>query len=187
MDNTGALGHLQQLYKIKVATITNGIAITSFDSKIPKFFFSPSHGHKVVNSDGLFLDLIGSYQQWDNPGTGQRLCLQEELANFDDMHGNYLEEHFLYETGQGYSICHLALIESMDWIEELFTFIVTYNCELSKAKFGVAKAWHVTTCLAKPVLDEVGTIRQSSQGGFEAIPCRSARRSCGPSSRLTML
>jgi hypothetical protein len=167
MDNIDTLARLQQCYKIKVTTIADGVAITSFDSKIPKFF-SQSHGHRVVRTDGSFLDSIGTYQEWDDPGTGYRLRLQEELANFDDIHGTYLDEYFACETGQGYSICRLALTESMGWIEGLITFIDTYYRELTKAKFGAAKAWHVTTRLAKRVLDDVGTIRQSAQGGFEA-------------------
>ena len=68
----------------------------------------------------------------------------------------------------GYSISRLALTESMGWIEGFITFIDTYYRELSKAKFGAAKAWHVTTRLGKRILDEVGTTRQSAQGGFEA-------------------
>jgi hypothetical protein len=167
MDNTDTLARLQQCYKIKVTTIADGVAITSFDSKIPKFF-SRSHGHKVVKTDGSFLDAIASYQEWDDPGTGYRLRLQEELANFEDIHGTYLEEYFAYEAGQGYAISRLALTESMGWIEGFITFIDTYYRELTKAKFGSAKAWHVTTRLAKRVLDEVGTTRQSAQGGFEA-------------------
>jgi hypothetical protein len=167
MDNTDTLARLQQCYKIKVSTISDGVAITSFDSKIPKFF-SRSHGHKVVKTDGSFLDAIASYQEWDDPGTGYRLRLQEELANFEDIHGTYLEEYFAYEPGQGYAISRLALTESMGWIEGFITFMDTYYRELTKAKFGSAKAWHVTTRLAKRVLDEVGTTRQSAQGGFEA-------------------
>ena len=169
MDNTDStLARLQQCYKIKVTTIADGVAIASFDSKIPKFF-SGSHGHKVVKTDGSFLDAIASYQEWDDPGTGYRLRLQEELANFDDIHGTYLlEEYFAYGAGQGYAISRLALTESMGWIEGFITFIDTYYRELTKAKFGSAKAWHVTPRLAKRVLDKVGTTRQSAQGGFEA-------------------
>ena len=167
MDNTDTLARLQQCYKIKVNSISDGVAITSFDSKIPKFF-SRSHGHKVVKSDGSFLDAIASYQEWDDPGTGYRLRLQEELSNFEDIHGTYLEEYFAEESGKGYSISRLALTESMGWIEGFITFIDTYYRELTKAKFGSPKAWHVTTRLAKRVLDEVGTVRQSAQGGFEA-------------------
>jgi hypothetical protein len=168
MDNTDTLACLQQCYKIKVTAIADGVTITSFDSKIPKFF-SRSHGHKVVKRDGSFLDSIGSYQEWDDLGTGYRLWLQEELATFEDIHGTYLDEYFEYGTGQGYSISCLALTESMGWIEGIITFIDTYYRELTKSKCGAAKAWHVTTtCLVKWVLNNVGTFRQSAQGGFEA-------------------
>jgi hypothetical protein len=150
-----------------VTTIANGVAITLFDSKIPKFF-SKSHGHKVVKTDSSFFDAIGLYQDWDNPSTGYRLWLQEELSNFEDIHGTYLDEYFDGEPGRGYSVSCLALMESMGWIEGLITFIDTYYRELSKAKFGPAKSWHVTTRLAKRILDEAGTTHQSAQGGFEA-------------------
>jgi hypothetical protein len=190
MDNTNALAHLQKLYKIKVTTIANGITITSFDSKIPKFF-SRSHRHKVVTSDGLFLDLIGSYS---SSGTIQAraigfVCRKNWQTLMTSIVLSYLEEYFSsYETGQGFSICHLALAESMDWIEGFITFINNYYRELSKAKFGAAKAWHVTTRLAKQVLDEVERIRQSAQGGFEAgNSVKIFQNTCGPSSRLTML
>jgi hypothetical protein len=56
----------------------------------------------------------------------------------------------------------------MGWIEVLITLIDTYYRELTKVKFGAPKAWHVTTRFAKHILDEVGTTRQSVQGGFEA-------------------
>jgi hypothetical protein len=56
----------------------------------------------------------------------------------------------------------------MGWIDGFITFIDTYYRKLTKAKLSAAKAWHVTTRLAKRVLDNVGTIRQSAQGGFEA-------------------
>jgi hypothetical protein len=167
MENSDTLQRLQQCYKIKVTTIADGVAITSFDSKIPKFF-SKSHGHKVVKTDGLFFDAIASYQEWDDPSTGFRLQLQEELSNFEDIHGTYLDEYFDAGSGRGYSISRLALTESMGWIDGFITFIDTYYRELSKAKFGPAKSWHVTTRLAKKILDEVGTIRQSAQGRFEA-------------------
>jgi hypothetical protein len=94
-----------------VTTIAD-VVITSFDSKILKFF-SCSHGHKVVKTDGSFLDAIASYQQWDDPRTGYMLCLHEELANFEDIHGTYLEEYFAYKAGQGYAISLLALTELM--------------------------------------------------------------------------
>jgi hypothetical protein len=101
MDNLDTLQRLQQCYKIKVTAIADGVAITSFDSKIPKFF-SKSHGHKVVKTDSYFFDAIGSYQDWDDPSTGYRLRLQEELSNFEDIHGTYLDEYFNGESGQGY-------------------------------------------------------------------------------------
>jgi hypothetical protein len=78
------------------------VAITSFGSKIPKFF-SKSHVHKVVKTDGSLFDAIRTYQEWDDPSTGYRLSLQQELSNFEDIHGNYLDKYFDAGLGRGYS------------------------------------------------------------------------------------
>jgi hypothetical protein len=46
MSNVSTLSVMQQLVKIKVQSIADGSAITSFDQRILKFF-SKSSGHKV--------------------------------------------------------------------------------------------------------------------------------------------
>jgi hypothetical protein len=62
----------------------------------------------------------------------------------------------------------LALTASVAWIHGFITFIDTYYHELTKAKFGLAKAWHVTTRLAKRMLDDITAARQSVHGSFIA-------------------
>jgi hypothetical protein len=64
-------------------------------------------------------------------------------------------------------VAHAALTETMAWITGFIQFIDEYYRELTKAKFGPTKAWHVTTRLAKRILDEVGTPRYGVQGAFE--------------------
>jgi hypothetical protein len=58
---------------------------------------------------------------------------------------------------------------SVAWIHGFISFIIdTYYRELNKAKFGLAKAWHVTTPLAKRMLDDIASARQSIHGSFIA-------------------
>jgi hypothetical protein len=47
MSNISTLSVMQQLVKIKVQSIADGLAITSYNQKIPKFF-SKSSGHQVI-------------------------------------------------------------------------------------------------------------------------------------------
>jgi hypothetical protein len=65
-------------------------------------------------------------------------------------------------------VAKLALTASVAWIHGFISFIDTYYRELNKAKFGSGKAWHVTTRLAKRMLDDIASARQSVHGSFIA-------------------
>jgi hypothetical protein len=69
---------------------------------------------------------------------------------------------------KSYTITKLALTASVSWIHGFISFIDTYCRELNKAKFGSAKAWHVTTRLAKRMLDDIASAQQSMHGLFIA-------------------
>jgi hypothetical protein len=64
-------------------------------------------------------------------------------------------------------VAHSALTESIAWITGFIQFVDEYYRDLTRAKFGSVKAWHVTTRLAKVILDEVGTPRNGVQGSFQ--------------------
>jgi hypothetical protein len=92
--------------------------------------------------------------------------LQEALAEFQESHAEFIDQ--AVENGsKAHSLAHAALTEPAAWIVGFIQFIDEYYRELSKAKFGPAKSWHVTTRLAKRILDEVGTPRYGTQGSFQ--------------------
>jgi hypothetical protein len=59
------------------------------------------------------------------------------------------------------------LTESVAWIAGFIQFVDEYYRDLTRAKFGSTKAWHMTTRLAKVILDKVGTPRYGVQGSFQ--------------------
>jgi hypothetical protein len=65
------------------------------------------------------------------------------------------------------TVAHSSLTESIAWITGFIQFVDKYYRDLTRAKFGSVKAWHVTTRLAKVILDEVGTLRNGVQGSFQ--------------------
>jgi hypothetical protein len=67
-----------------------------------------------------------------------------------------------------YAIAHMALTEAVSWIEGFIVFIDDYFRDLSQAKFGTKKAWHVTTRLATRILNEVAIPRNGVSNSFEA-------------------
>jgi hypothetical protein len=166
MSNISTLSVMQQLVKIKVQSIADGSAITSYDQKIPKFF-SKSSGHRVIRDEASFLDLIGAWKDWDDAQTGFRVRLQEELIAFEAEHSEVIDA-LKEDSIKAYTVAQLALTESIGWMHGFISFIDSYYRDLSKAKFGTGKAWHVTTRLAKRMLDDIASARQSVQGSFIA-------------------
>jgi hypothetical protein len=92
--------------------------------------------------------------------------LQEALMEFQESHGTFIDQ--AVEIGsKPHTLAHAALTESVAWIIGFIQFMDEYYRELSKAKFGTGKAWHVTTRLAKRILDDVGTQRYGVQNAFQ--------------------
>jgi hypothetical protein len=140
--------------------------MTSFDSKTPKNF-STTSGHQVLLSDGSYFDSIGgSHTEWADVGTGFKMRLQDALAAFQVLHGNFINQ----VVGIGskvHTVVQAALTESSAWIVGYIQFIDEYYRELAKEKNGPSKAWHFTTRLAKHILDKVGTPRHGVQEAFQ--------------------
>jgi hypothetical protein len=70
------------------------------------------------------------------------------LIVFKTSHQERIEEVYEAET-RAYNLAVLSLTESISFIEGFMKFIDDYMKHLTQAKFGVKKAFHVTTRLAK--------------------------------------
>jgi hypothetical protein len=138
--------------------------MTSFDNKVPKYS-STIKGHHVLRNNSSYFDSIISHSDWADIATGFKMRLQTSLAEFSNSHGELIDQAATISS-KAHSLAHSSLTKSVAWITGFIQFIDDYYCELSKAKFGAEKAWHVTTRLAKRVLDEVGTPRHGVQNSF---------------------
>jgi hypothetical protein len=160
------IANMEKLYKIKVSCIADSVAMASFDARKTPKYFSKLHGHRVLKMDASYFDTIASHSDWSDVVMGYKMKLQEALAEFQESHGKFNNQ--AVENGsKAHSLAHAALTKSAAWIVGFIQFIDEYYRELSKAKFGPKKSWHVTTCLAKQILDEVGTLCYGAQGSFQ--------------------
>jgi hypothetical protein len=165
LEGIDTIATMEKLYKIKVTCIADSVAMTSFDTKTPKFFCK-TQGHRVLKGDASYLDAIPTQNDWSDVATGYKMRLQEALMEFQESHGTFIDQSV--EIGsRPHTLAHAALTESSAWLIGFIQFIDEYYRELSKAKFGAGKAWHVTTRLAKRILDEVGAQRYGVQNAFQ--------------------
>jgi hypothetical protein len=157
---------LESLIKLKIKTMADGLAMTSFEQKMPRFF-KKATSHKVIKDDASHFDTIASFDEWDAPGSGFRVQLKEELVTFRAAHLENID-NALERDSIAYAVATMALTESVSWIEGFVVFLDDYHRDLTKAKFGTKKAWHVATRLGKRILEEIAHPRNGVSNSFEA-------------------
>jgi hypothetical protein len=157
---------LESLIKLKIKTMADGLAMTSFEQKVPRFF-KKATTHKVIKDDASHFDTISTFDEWDSPGSGFRVQLKDELVTFRAAHLENID-NALERDSIACAVATMALTESVSWVEGFIVFLDDYHRDLTKAKFGTKKAWHVATRLGKRILEEIAYPRNGVSNSFEA-------------------
>jgi len=119
-----------------------------------------------LRKDESYFPGIKTWDEWDLPNDGYRDRLKLELYMFKVGHQETLENE-LERLSPYHNLCVLALTEAIAWADGLLKFIDdTYN-EYSRSKYGSKKAWHLTTLLAKALIEKVAKPRNSVQNSFK--------------------
>jgi hypothetical protein len=159
-DTEGTLKQLQSVYKLKFENLTQGLAVTSFDSRIPKYFSKTSNlVTSIRKSNVSHFDMIPSYAVWDEPQSGARDRLKEELLVFEEAHQELIEQTLDPES-KAYNMAKQALNNSVSWIIQLVGYMEdTYKDLIRQNTFTVEKAWQLVTQLARRIFLEVSRPR----------------------------
>ena len=161
-----SLKQLQNVYKLKLKTLSEALAIASFETLVPRFFTSTGN-HTVIDNHESYFSQIKTFKDWNNPNSGFKLRLKKELERFRRSHLSTIRET-LSVRSPVYQLATSSLTESISWTNGLINYIdLTYE-EYAAGKFGTAKSWHVTTKLASALIKEVNKPREGSLNLFEA-------------------
>jgi hypothetical protein len=129
---------LESIYKLKLVTIAQGLAVSSFENKVPKFF-SKANTYKVIKDDSSYFDATLLFADWDEKVNGWRDKLEEELVLLQSS----MEDGISLKFGAGtpaYHLVSLSVTRSVGWIRSLKDFMDEYYKELTSGKFGTKKA-----------------------------------------------
>jgi hypothetical protein len=166
IEGQEVIGQLQKQIKLGILTLADGLAMSSFQTKLPRFF-SKQGAHTVIKNDSSFFSEVTTWDEWDSPMTGFRACMKEALTSFRTSHQGNIDDT-LERDSLVYAISTMALTESVSWLEGFIVFLDDYYRELTKAKFGTKKAWHVTTRLGRRMFLEIDQPRNGVQNFFKA-------------------
>jgi len=158
------LANLEKIYKMDLKSNNQALAISSFETRLPRFFTQDLKMH--VKKDESYFNGIKSWDEWDMPNDGFRDRLNVELHLFKVGHQETLDTE-LTHLSPFHNLCVLALTESVAWVDSLVKFVDdTYN-EYSRSRYGTKKAWSITTRLAKSLIEKVASPRNSIHNSFK--------------------
>jgi hypothetical protein len=166
-DSDRTHGDLTSLVKIQVYSMLDGIALRSFQHRIPKYFSKSTRSHSIIKDNESYLDAFPSFERWTDATTGGRVHLKEALESFRMCHQSIIDEH-LDHTTRAYQVASTACTLSVAWIEDLITFMDELQRELTKSRFSSANAWHLVTRQAHRIFLELSGPRMSVNVQFEA-------------------
>jgi hypothetical protein len=155
---------LQQLKKIEMTDMSQGIAVSSFDQPIPKLLCEYT-GYSVVLVDESYFDRVKSFKEWDTPHTGYRARLKQDLRSFELSHKQLVLNNTLPSSSLQ-AVASLSRTYSISWIEAFIIFIDDTYDELTQAKFSAARGWSLITRLACRILMEVSAPRNGIKQTF---------------------
>ena len=76
-----SLKQLQNVYKLKLSTIAESLAVTSFEVVSPRFL-SSSGMHTVIDNETSYFTHIKSYKIWNDPSSGFKFRWKKEIERF---------------------------------------------------------------------------------------------------------
>jgi hypothetical protein len=155
---------LQQLKKIEMTNMSQGVAVSSFDQPIPKLLCDGT-GYSVVQTDESYFDRVKSFKEWDAPHTGYRARLKQDLRTFDAAHCQLVANNTLPQSAL-HATASLSRTYSISWIEAFIIFIDDTYAELTQAKFSAVRGWSLITRLAYCILVEVSAPRNGIKQTF---------------------
>lgn len=163
-DNENSLKQLNNILKLELSNMTQGLCIQSFETRIPKMFSKSTRYPKGKGK--THFDGIPNYAAWENSSEGTKELIAEHLATFQTSHQNDIEEYTLPDS-KGRDIASKSLVLAVLWIQSFVTYIDdTYKGFMRQHTFTAEKAWELTTQLGRRIFIEVSVPRNGVLTSF---------------------
>jgi len=160
------LSNLERIYKMKMTSNNQAVAMTSFETRLPKFFMGDSRVMTVVKAGDSYFKAIKSWEEWNSPDDGYRDQLKAEVQLFEVGHNETINGT-LDSLSPFHTLCNKTLTDSCGWVHRLVKFIDDTYREYNRAHYNSRKAWHVTTKLALSLMEQVATPRNVVHNSFQ--------------------
>jgi hypothetical protein len=155
---------LQQLAKLDMKDLSQGVAVSSFNHQVPKLL-TEFTGYVSVNKDESYFNQMKAHKEWAEPQTGFRDRLKLNFLTFEAGHIQLLTNNTKPSSALQ-AAASLSRTYALAWIEAFINFIDDTYDELTRAKFSSARGWSLITRLATRILIDVAGPRNGVKHNF---------------------
>lgn len=85
-----------KLHKLKLGTLSDSLAMTSFEKPVPKGL--KSNNERMILDDKSYLDRIPSWEHCDHPEMGMKANVMDEIEKFNTTHGQRINESLVCDS-----------------------------------------------------------------------------------------
>lgn len=128
------------------------------------------------NTDSYF-DQIQSFICWDKPDDGYRDTILDKLHEFEEDRLRYIQDEITDATSPFYLVAYNSLTTSVAWVQQLVRYIDDTYKEYTESKFDPQRAWHITTRLAKVLIEVIAKPRTGILRSLKAKDPKQMKRS----------
>ena len=159
---------LEHVYKIELSDISQATSMASFESCLPKVFMKDSTGeHNATKNNESYFTKVKSFDDYDLPHDGLKARINKYLQIFVGSQINKIHNN-LEASDPFYTVATLSLNTSTTFITSLLNFMETTYRTYVRSQFSATKSWHITTRLAKSIIEKVNTPRYGVLESFKA-------------------
>ena len=166
LAGTKILPNFESIVKMKLSNNNQAVALTSFETRIPKVFCGDNNkGVGIVREGESYFKRIKTWEDWNTPNDGFRDQVKHELTVFEIGHQEVLDAE-LTSLSLYHTLCSKSLTDSVGWAYKLIKFIDDTYREYSRAKYSSKKAWHVATKLGVAIMEYIAKPRNVVSNSF---------------------
>ena len=159
---------LEHVYKIQLTDISQATSMASFESSIPKVLIKEASGeHTAIKNNESYFTKVKSFEAYDMPHDGLKARINDLLQIYLGSQMNKIN-NILNASDPFYSVAILSLNTSSTFITSLLNFMETTYRTYVRSQFSTAKSWHITTRLARSIIEKINKPRYGVLESFKA-------------------
>ena len=120
------LARLEKVHKIRLPSNKEAVAISLFQTMIPRFFSKPGE-HHVINSTESYFTNIKNFANWNTPLSGFKFQLKKQMERFRLYQLSTIQAK-LSPDSKIFSLATTSVSDMIAWTYELINYLdVTYT------------------------------------------------------------